>query len=182
MLEKRYLSTMIAHATLAVSDYEKAKGFYRKALAPAGYMLAQDHPEWKAGGFMEGGQTSFWIGQKDEVAPSHIAFEVKNKNAVDDFYNEALAAGGKDNGAPGYRRDYWPGYYAAFVLDGDGNNLVIVSKSQNPFQTEPLTSHAPRAWWLEPVKYAPIAWRPSEPRHARSTARPALSPCRSSPF
>ena len=42
------------------------------------------------------------------------------------------------------------------------------------------TSHAPRAWWLEPAKYAPIAWRPSESRHARSTARPALSPCRSS--
>ena len=66
------------------------------------------------------------------------------------------------------------GFFVKFGL------VVIVSKSQNPFPAEPLNSHAPRAWWLEPAKYAPIAWRPSEPRHTRSTAGPALSPCRSS--
>ena len=57
---------------------------------------------------------------------SHVAFEAKNKEQVDSFYKEALRAGGKDNGAPGYRVDYWPGYYAAFVHDTDGNNVEAV--------------------------------------------------------
>jgi catechol 2,3-dioxygenase-like lactoylglutathione lyase family enzyme len=117
---------MIAHATLPVSNYEKAKGFYKKSLAPLGYEFTEDHPEWKAGGYKEGGNTSFWIGEKNPLTPGHVAFEAKNKEAVDSFYKEALAAGGKDNGAPGYRKEYWPGYYAAFVHDGDGNNVEAV--------------------------------------------------------
>ena len=75
---------------------------------------------------MEGGQTSFWIAGKESVEPGHVAFEAKDKTSVDNFYKEALAAGGKDNGAPGYRTDYWVGYYAAFVLDPDGNNVEAV--------------------------------------------------------
>ena len=117
---------MIAHASILVSDYNAAKEFYRKALKPVGYELTMDHPEWKAGGYMEGGQTSFWISEKERIAPGHVAFEAKNKEAVDAFYKEALAAGAKDNGAPGYRTDYWVGYYAAFVLDTDGNNIEAV--------------------------------------------------------
>jgi catechol 2,3-dioxygenase-like lactoylglutathione lyase family enzyme len=117
---------MIAHITLAVSDYKKAKEFYKKVLAPLGYKLNMDHPEWKASGFMEGGHTSFWISEKDKVVSSHVAFEAKNKEAVDAFHKEALAAGAKDNGAPGYRKEYWPGYYAAFVYDADGNNIEAV--------------------------------------------------------
>jgi catechol 2,3-dioxygenase-like lactoylglutathione lyase family enzyme len=117
---------MIAHASVAVSDYAKAKEFYRKSLAPLGYELTQDHPEWKAGGYMEGGHTSFWIGEKDTIVSGHVAFEAKNKEAVETFYKEALAAGGKDNGGPGYRKEYWSGYYAAFVFDLDGNNIEAV--------------------------------------------------------
>ena len=49
------------------------------------------------------------------MEPSHVAFEAKNKDEVEAFYRAALAAGGKDNGEPGYRPQYWPGYYAAFV-------------------------------------------------------------------
>jgi catechol 2,3-dioxygenase-like lactoylglutathione lyase family enzyme len=117
---------MIAHASIAVSDYEKAKAFYQKALAPVGYELTSDMAEWKAGGFKEGGKTTFWIGQKDSITPGHIAFEAQDQASVDAFYKEALAAGGTDNGAPGYRTDYWPGYYAAFVHDLDGNNIEAV--------------------------------------------------------
>jgi catechol 2,3-dioxygenase-like lactoylglutathione lyase family enzyme len=117
---------MIAHATLAVSDYEKSKGFYQKILAPLGYEFTDDHPEWMAGGYKEGGNTSFWIGQKENVQGGHVAFEAKTKEAVDEFYKIALAEGGKDNGAPGYRTEYWPGYYAAFVHDADGNNVEAV--------------------------------------------------------
>ncbi len=117
---------MIAHASLPVSDYNKAKEFYRKVLAPVGYELTEDHPEWEAGGYKEGGNTSFWIGKRENLTPSHVAFEAKNKGQVDEFYKTAMASGAKDNGAPGYRKEYWTGYYAAFVHDMDGNNVEAV--------------------------------------------------------
>ncbi|MBU6388747.1 VOC family protein, partial [Patescibacteria group bacterium] len=73
----------------------------------------------------EGGHTSFIIGKEKEVVPTHIAFRARGKAAVQKFYKAALAAGARDNGAPGYR-DYSPGYYAAFVYDADGNNVEAV--------------------------------------------------------
>jgi predicted lactoylglutathione lyase len=59
------------------------------------------------------------------VVPAHLAFQTSSGRKVDQFYAAALAAGAKDNGAPGYR-DYSPGYYAAFVFDPDGNNIEAV--------------------------------------------------------
>lgn len=114
---------MIEHIGLPVSNYEKAKEFYKKVLTPLGYKLTQDHPEWKAGGFFEGGHTDFWIGEKEKPQPTHVAFGAKSKEAVQEFYKVALAAGGKDNGAPGFRLEYGPDYYAAFILDLDGSNI-----------------------------------------------------------
>ena len=116
---------MIAHTGLPVSDYKKAKEFYIKALAPLGYVNNMEYGE--AAGFMEGGHTSFWIGTNPKgVIPLHVAFEAKGKEQVDEFYKVALAAGAKDNGAPGYRTEYWPGYYATFVHDADGHNVEVV--------------------------------------------------------
>ena len=115
---------MIAHVSLPVGNYKKAKAFYKKVLSPAGYKQNMEYGE--AAGFMEGGQTSFWIVKKDKVEPGHIAFEVKSKKAVQEFYRAARAAGAKDNGKPGYRTEYWPGYYAAFVFDADGHNVEVV--------------------------------------------------------
>ena len=116
---------MIAHTGLAVGDYKKAKEFYIKALAPLGYQNNMEYGD--AAGFMEGGHTSFWISVNPKgVVPGHVAFEVRNKEQVDEFYKVALAAGAKDNGAPGYRTEYWPGYYAAFVYDADGHNVEAV--------------------------------------------------------
>lgn len=116
---------MIAHASLPVSDYKKAKEFYIKILAPLGYQNNMEFGE--AAGFMEGGHTSFWIGiNKNGVIPLHVAFEAKNKEAVLEFYGVAIEAGARDNGAPGYRKEYWPGYYAAFVIDADGHNIEAV--------------------------------------------------------
>lgn len=117
---------MIAHTGLAVSDYNKSKEFYKKALEPIGYKLNMDYPDFNAAGFMEGGHTSFWINQKENVQPGHVAFLAKDKEEVAGFYNAAIAAGGKDNGRPGLRKDYSPGYYAAFVHDMDGNNIEVV--------------------------------------------------------
>lgn len=114
---------MIAHTGVFVRDYKKGTSFYAKALAPLGYKLKRDYAEYEAGGFMQGGQTDFWVGVPKQFAPSHVAFHAKNKNAVAAFYKAALAAGGKDNGAPGFRTHYGPTYYAAFVLDPWGNNI-----------------------------------------------------------
>jgi catechol 2,3-dioxygenase-like lactoylglutathione lyase family enzyme len=114
---------MIEHASIPVKDLAKAKAFYAAALAPLGYKLHMDFDD--AAGFMEGGHTSFWIGENDKPQATHIAFRAPSKEAVDEFHKVALAAGAEDNGAPGYR-DYSPGYYAAFVRDADGNNVEAV--------------------------------------------------------
>jgi catechol 2,3-dioxygenase-like lactoylglutathione lyase family enzyme len=115
---------MIAHTSLAVRNFAAAKDFYVRALAPLGYS-----PKMEAGdatGFNDGKNTDFWIGASKSVEPSHVAFEAKSKSEVEAFYRAALAAGGRGNGEPGYRRQYWPGYYAAFVYDPDGHNIEAV--------------------------------------------------------
>jgi catechol 2,3-dioxygenase-like lactoylglutathione lyase family enzyme len=114
---------MIAHTTLAVSDYQKAKAFYGKVLEPLGYHNNMEYGE--SAGFNDGKNTDFWITHEDTVVPAHLAFEAKSRAQVEAFHKAALAAGGRDNGGPGYR-DYWPGYYAAFAYDLDGNNIEAV--------------------------------------------------------
>jgi catechol 2,3-dioxygenase-like lactoylglutathione lyase family enzyme len=117
-------ANMIAHTSLAVSNYRSSKAFYEKALAPLGYKNNMEYGH--AGGFNDGENTDFWIGEHKSVSPTHLAFQAKSKGEVHAFYDAALAAGGKDNGKPGYRKDYWPGYYAAFVHDPDGHNIEAV--------------------------------------------------------
>jgi catechol 2,3-dioxygenase-like lactoylglutathione lyase family enzyme len=114
---------LIAHTSLPVSNYARSKTFYIKALEPLGYKNNMEYGE--AAGFNDGKNTDFWISQHDKPVATHVAFEAKSQKEVEAFYKAALAAGGKDNGAPGYR-DYWPGYYAAFVYDPDGNNIEAV--------------------------------------------------------
>ena len=114
---------MIAHTTLHVSDYRKSKAFYVSALAPLGYRNNMESGE--SAGFNDGKNTDFWISKERDFVPTHLAFETDSRNKVDAFYHAALQAGAKDNGRPGYR-DYSPGYYAAFVLDPDGNNIEAV--------------------------------------------------------
>jgi catechol 2,3-dioxygenase-like lactoylglutathione lyase family enzyme len=114
---------MIAHTSLTVSDFRKAKAFYSKALAPLGYHSNMEFGE--AAGFNDGKNTDFWISKESSVVPTHVAFEARDADQVAAFHQAAIAAGGKNNGDPGYR-DYWPGYFAAFVLDPDGNNIEAV--------------------------------------------------------
>lgn len=118
---------MVEHVSVPVRDYVQAKEFYRKALAPLGYELKRDFPEYKAAGFMEGGHTSFWIVQKDGMSEGiYVALRAKHKEEVHAFHQAALEAGGKDHGAPGVRPDYGPEYYASFILDKDDNNIEAV--------------------------------------------------------
>src|SRR5687767_13957083 len=104
---------MIDHAGFAVSDYARAKAFYARALAPLGYVLvkevaAEKNPSgFPAADFGAGRMPDFWIGGEGKLErPLHVAIVAKDRAAVDAFYEAALAAGGKDNGAPGLRPQY----------------------------------------------------------------------------
>jgi predicted lactoylglutathione lyase len=122
---------MIHHISLHVSDIGKAKTFYQKALHPLGYVLNKDFPEWEVAGFGLPDKSDLWL-SANGIKGGHVAFAADTKPAVDAFHKAALEAGGKDNGAPGYRKEYAPGYYAAFVLDLDGNNIEVVFMDPNP--------------------------------------------------
>ena len=123
---------MIDHTGLLVSDFAKSKDFYQKALEPIAYALLMEFPASVTGhtdvaGFGEKNMPDFWISKgTPNQPPIHIAFRVKNRDMVDAFYQAALKAGGRDNGAPGLRPHYHPTYYGAFVLDPDGHNIEAV--------------------------------------------------------
>ena len=122
---------MIDHIGFSVSNYAKSKAFYAKALAPLGYAMVmevqQSENDSPAAGFGIDKKPDFWIGGEGGLnKPVHIAVAAKARTAVDEFYRAALAAGGKDNGAPGLRPHYHVNYYAAFVLDPDGHNIEAV--------------------------------------------------------
>ena len=114
---------MIAHTSIPVRDYLRSKVFYTQSLEPLGYHNNMEYGD--AAGVNDGKNTDFWISKQRTIVPAHVAFEAKDAAQVRAFHEAALAAGGKDNGAPGYR-DYWPGYYAAFVNDPDGHNIEAV--------------------------------------------------------
>ena len=117
---------MIDHTSVGVSDFERSKQFYVAALAPLGYQLLKEFPG-SAAGFGVDGKPDFWIGQGEvNTPPVHVAFRANSRDKVVAFYEAALKAGGRDNGAPGLRPHYHPNYYGAFVLDPDGHNIEAV--------------------------------------------------------
>ncbi len=116
---------MIDHTGLAVSDFERSRRFYAAALAPLGYRELMALPG--VAGFGEPPKPDFWIHQGPPNEPRvHVAFRAASRAAVDAFHRAAVAAGGRDNGAPGLRPHYHPNYYGAFVLDPDGHNIEAV--------------------------------------------------------
>ncbi len=117
---------MIDHASAAVRDLEKSKPLYTAMLAPLGYTLMMDLPEYGAAGYGTGDRSDFWLGKVEQSAGVHVAFEASSPEMVQAFYDAGIAAGGKDNGAPGYRTQYSLGYYGAFIHDFDGNNIEAV--------------------------------------------------------
>ncbi len=116
---------LIDHIQLVVADLAASQRFYTAVLDTLGVPM---------GGTGDG---FFWadelfVSSRDSVAAQgaltgrhHLAFQARDRATVDLFYQQALAHGGKDNGAPG-KRPYHPGYYAAFVIDPDGNNIEAV--------------------------------------------------------
>ena len=120
---------MIDHIGLAVSNMERSKPFYIAALKPLGIAVVMEVTAEQTGadahaGFGKGNKAFFWIGGGAKPkGGTHVAFTAPTRADVDSFYRAALAAGGRDNGAPGLRPHYHPDYYGAFVLDPDGNNI-----------------------------------------------------------
>jgi catechol 2,3-dioxygenase-like lactoylglutathione lyase family enzyme len=116
---------LIDHLQLIVRDLPASRRFYQAVFDTIGIPIAGE------------GDTYFWadelfISTADSEAPAgeltgrhHLAFQARDRATVDAFHKAALAAGGKDNGAPG-ERPYHPGYYAAFAIDPDGNNIEVV--------------------------------------------------------
>jgi catechol 2,3-dioxygenase-like lactoylglutathione lyase family enzyme len=117
---------MLDHVTLSITDLARAQAFYDPVLAAIG--IARLYAEGTAfAGYGVGEKAFFWIGVKPPpITGAHIAFTVPDRATVARFHVAALAAGGRDNGAPGLRPHYHPDYYGAFVLDPDGHNIEAV--------------------------------------------------------
>jgi catechol 2,3-dioxygenase-like lactoylglutathione lyase family enzyme len=114
------------HLNLYVEDVARSRDFYLRVLAPFGYRLVRDFGADAAGL----GTLNYAILGLVRAQPgfpgAHLAFSVTTHGEVERFHAAALAAGARDNGAPGLRAHYHPDYYAAFVIDPDGHNLEVV--------------------------------------------------------
>jgi catechol 2,3-dioxygenase-like lactoylglutathione lyase family enzyme len=125
---------VIDHVILTVRDFKRSVPFYAKALKPLGITNFVDydghdgHPDLK--GFGDGKRAFFWLkeGQPDPRAV-HVGFVARNREEVDAFYQAAVKAGGKTKESPKVRLEYYPGYYATWVLDPDGHDIEVVHKS-----------------------------------------------------
>jgi catechol 2,3-dioxygenase-like lactoylglutathione lyase family enzyme len=118
---------VLDHIYLNVSDYERSRDFYERALRPLGVTLVFER-EPDTAGFGRQGRPQFFIaGEREPTTENvHVAFSCPDRATVEAFHAAAIEAGGTDNGAPGVREIYHPTYYGAFVLDPDGNNIEAV--------------------------------------------------------
>ncbi len=119
---------VIDHVTIRVSDLMRSRAFYVQALVPLGF---SEIGPWRE----DGEEIEFGLEEAADFAistayttgaPVHVAFAADRREQVDAFHKAALAAGGRDNGAPALRPEYSEGYYGAFVRDPDGHNIETV--------------------------------------------------------
>ena len=116
-----HLGRLIDHVQIVVSDLVASKRFYRAVLQSLGRELSGEGD----GYFFADEIFVSEVDDTSSVTHVHLAFQAADRDAVQRFHAAAVAAGGRNNGAPG-ERHYHPGYYAAFVLDPDGNNIEAV--------------------------------------------------------
>jgi len=127
---------MLDHTGIVVTDLVKARKFYGAVATVLSLGIKEPHKEFFLLGPGEGRVPYLWIGtlkpsywldgSRAGINQMHVAFVAKDQATVDEFHRAAIAAGGRDNGRPGARE---PNYYAAFVLDPDGNNIEAVFRS-----------------------------------------------------
>jgi len=115
---------MYDHIGLKVKDLAGSVRFYKAALAPLGHVVASEDDS--GAGIGPPGEPALWLYAGGGGPGAHVAFRAADRAAVDGFHAKGLKAGGRDNGPPGVRADYGPKYYAAFLLDPDGNNVEAV--------------------------------------------------------
>jgi catechol 2,3-dioxygenase-like lactoylglutathione lyase family enzyme len=119
---------MFDHVQVTVKNFERSIVFYTSALKPFGITRRVSFPGFTGHAPLEGlgdDDEHYVMFREGKASPTtvHLAFRAKSKKVVDAFHKAALAAGGKDNGAPGSRPKYFAAYYAAYVLDPDGYNV-----------------------------------------------------------
>jgi catechol 2,3-dioxygenase-like lactoylglutathione lyase family enzyme len=116
---------MYDHIGLKVGDLVASVRFYSAALGALGHVVGSQDASYA--GLGPKGDPALWLYSGGKAkAGTHVAFRAPNRAAVDKFHAAGLAAGGQDNGKPGLRADYSPTYYAAFLIDADGNNVEAV--------------------------------------------------------
>ncbi|MGO8908350.1 MAG: VOC family protein [Bradyrhizobium sp.] len=117
---------MYDHIGLKVGDLDASVRFYTAALAPLGYVLCSRDDS--GAGFGPKGEPALWLYvHKGPIgAGAHIAFRAPDHAAIRKFHADGVKAGGRDNGGAGPRADYSPTYFAAFLIDPDGNNVEAV--------------------------------------------------------
>lgn len=114
-----HVGRLIDHVHLKVRDLSASRRFYDAVLGALGLPAMEDYGE-----LLEGDELCLSLGEPI-TSGLHLAFQAADRDAVRRFHVAALAAGGRDNGGPG-ERNYHPGYYGAFALDPDGNNIEAV--------------------------------------------------------
>ena len=118
-------TVILDHVSLPVRDLKAARAFYSAALGAIGMRINLDFSS--AFGLGSRDENIFWLTRdRNASGHGHYAFRVDHREEVAAFHAAALAAGGKDHGQPGPRPSYGPRYYAAFVKDGEGNNIEVV--------------------------------------------------------
>ena len=115
---------MFDHIGLRVKDLEGASRLYKAMLAPLGHVAGSSGDGYA--GFGPKGKPALWLHKDKHGGGAHVALRAPDRASVDKFHKEGIKAGAKDNGKPGVRADYGPTYYAAFLIDLDGNNVEAV--------------------------------------------------------
>jgi catechol 2,3-dioxygenase-like lactoylglutathione lyase family enzyme len=168
---------MIDHISLRVQDFSRAIDFYKSALAPLGYKVLMEFPN--VAGLGANGKADLWIMQSEQQpSPTHIAINGERPQ-IQAFHEAALTSGGTDNGPPGLRLDYHPNYYAAFVLDPEGNNIEVVCHAPEGVNAAPKKVAAKKS--AKPAQKA-AARKPAKKaakvaaKGAKKSAKPAAKP------
>ena len=117
---------LIDHLQLVVRDLDASRRFYTAVLDALGVPVGGSGEGWFWADELFVCTAVSGAAQGQLTGRQHIAFQARDRAAVDTFHRVALAAGGRDNGAPGIRAHYHPTYYGAFVLDPDGHNIEAV--------------------------------------------------------
>lgn len=121
---------MIDHVSVGVADLERAASFYDAALAPLGLIRLVERPTTVGFGKV---YPEFWINLRAGMIPvpaesgAHICLRARTPAQIEAFHDAALKTGGRSDGAPGPRPEYHPSYYAAFIVDPDGNRIEVVT-------------------------------------------------------